>query len=123
MHGRFRLGGRPAEIAVDRATASRSTARSTRALSVKDPAELPWKSLGVDYVLESTGLFTDFEKASGHLKAGAKRVDHLGADQERSGRRCRPSVSASTTTPTTRRGTPSSATRAAPPTASPRWRR
>jgi glyceraldehyde 3-phosphate dehydrogenase len=40
----------------------------------KTPDELPWKELGIDYVIESTGLFTDFEKASGHLKAGAKKV-------------------------------------------------
>jgi glyceraldehyde 3-phosphate dehydrogenase len=36
--------------------------------------ELPWKELGVQYVIESTGLFTDKEKAAGHLKAGAKKV-------------------------------------------------
>jgi glyceraldehyde 3-phosphate dehydrogenase len=40
----------------------------------KTPAELPWKSLGVEYVLECTGLFTDYEKAKGHLDAGAKKV-------------------------------------------------
>lgn len=40
----------------------------------KDPALLPWKELGVDVVIESTGRFTDKEGASGHLKAGAKRV-------------------------------------------------
>ena len=73
MQGRFRLGGRPADIAVvsDGFTVD---GKGTHAISVRDPAELPWKNLGVDYVLESTGLFTDFEKASGHLKAGAKRV-------------------------------------------------
>ena len=42
--------------------------------AVKDLADLPWKSLGVDYVIESTGLFTDSEKAKGHLAAGAKKV-------------------------------------------------
>lgn len=42
--------------------------------AVKDPAELPWKALGVDVVLECTGLFTDREKAGAHLKAGAKKV-------------------------------------------------
>jgi len=36
--------------------------------------EMPWKQMGVEYVIESTGLFTDMEKASGHLKAGAKKV-------------------------------------------------
>jgi glyceraldehyde 3-phosphate dehydrogenase len=46
----------------------------TRCVSVKDPGALPWKDLGVDYVLESTGLFTDFEGASKHVAAGAKRV-------------------------------------------------
>lgn len=40
----------------------------------KDPAELPWKDLNVDIVIESTGVFTDREGASKHLKAGAKRV-------------------------------------------------
>ncbi len=43
-------------------------------VSAKDPSGLPWKDLGVDIVIESTGLFTDAEKAKGHLAAGAKRV-------------------------------------------------
>jgi glyceraldehyde 3-phosphate dehydrogenase len=43
-------------------------------LSVKDPAQLPWKAMGVDYVVESTGLFTEAAKASAHITAGAKRV-------------------------------------------------
>lgn len=47
---------------------------STKCVSVRDPAELPWGELGVDYVLESTGLFTDHQGASKHLTAGAKRV-------------------------------------------------
>jgi glyceraldehyde 3-phosphate dehydrogenase len=72
-HRRFQLGGKPAEV-----TASDDgftvNGKKTRTLSVKDPAQLPWKDLGVDYVLESTGLFTDFEGASGHLKGGARRV-------------------------------------------------
>ena len=43
-------------------------------MATKDPSQLPWKALGADYVIESTGLFTDVEKASGHLAAGAKKV-------------------------------------------------
>jgi glyceraldehyde 3-phosphate dehydrogenase len=43
-------------------------------LAIRDPKELPWKSLGVDVVLECTGLFTDRAKAEGHLTAGAKKV-------------------------------------------------
>jgi glyceraldehyde 3-phosphate dehydrogenase len=43
-------------------------------VSAKSPADLPWKKLGVDYVIESTGLFTEGEKAKGHLAAGAKKV-------------------------------------------------
>jgi len=43
-------------------------------LAEKDPSLLPWGKLGVDVVIESTGRFTDYDKASLHLKAGAKRV-------------------------------------------------
>ena len=43
-------------------------------LQEKDPAQLPWKDLGIDIVVESTGFFTDFAKAEAHIKAGAKRV-------------------------------------------------
>src|SRR5216117_3315499 len=45
-----------------------------RVVSAKTPAELPWKELRVDVVIESTGLFTEAEKASGHRAAGAKKV-------------------------------------------------
>ncbi|MBI2616249.1 MAG: type I glyceraldehyde-3-phosphate dehydrogenase [Gemmatimonadetes bacterium] len=68
VHGRFR-GTAEAEsdgICVN--------GKSVRVLSVKDPAQLPWKDLGVDVVLESTGLFTDRDKAAAHLSAGAKKV-------------------------------------------------
>lgn len=43
-------------------------------MATKEPSQLPWKELGVEYVIESTGLFTDSEKAKGHLDAGAKKV-------------------------------------------------
>ncbi|MDP2681515.1 MAG: type I glyceraldehyde-3-phosphate dehydrogenase [Deltaproteobacteria bacterium] len=42
--------------------------------AIKDPAQLPWKDLKIDVVLECTGLFTDKEKAAGHITAGAKKV-------------------------------------------------
>ena len=45
-----------------------------KVLSVKDPAQLPWKDLGVDIVFESTGIFTDRDGAAKHLAAGAKKV-------------------------------------------------
>ncbi len=48
--------------------------RSIKVLAVKDPGSLPWKDLGVDYAIESTGLFTDADKAKAHLAAGAKKV-------------------------------------------------
>ena len=47
---------------------------SIRVLSEKDPAKLPWKELGVDVVLESTGRFTDRDQAALHLKGGARKV-------------------------------------------------
>ena len=45
-----------------------------RVVAAKDPTGLPWKEFGVDLVIESTGLFTEAEKAKGHLQAGAKKV-------------------------------------------------
>jgi glyceraldehyde 3-phosphate dehydrogenase len=54
------------EIAID--------GKSIRIFSEKDPAKLPWKDQGVDFVIESTGFFTDREAARQHLDAGAKKV-------------------------------------------------
>lgn len=48
--------------------------RSIRIFAEKDPESLPWKELGVDYVIESTGVFNNREKLSKHLKAGASKV-------------------------------------------------
>jgi glyceraldehyde 3-phosphate dehydrogenase len=45
-----------------------------KVVSARDPSQLPWKEMGVDLVIEATGLFTDVEKAKGHLTAGAKKV-------------------------------------------------
>ena len=48
--------------------------REIKVLQITDPAQLPWKDLGVDIVIESTGRFTDADKARVHLEAGAKKV-------------------------------------------------
>ena len=48
--------------------------RSIKVFSERDPAQIPWSEMGVDLVIESTGLFTDADKAAGHLKGGAKKV-------------------------------------------------
>ncbi|MCL4514857.1 MAG: type I glyceraldehyde-3-phosphate dehydrogenase [Firmicutes bacterium] len=48
--------------------------KAVKVLAEKDPAALPWGKLGVDIVIESTGLFTDAEKAKKHLEAGARKV-------------------------------------------------
>jgi glyceraldehyde 3-phosphate dehydrogenase len=74
MHGLLRFHGEPAVVS---ATENSFTVngRVTKTTAEKDPAKLPWKDLGVQYVLESTGLFTDFERASLHISGGgAKRV-------------------------------------------------
>ena len=68
VHGKF-----PGTIAVD-GDAMVVNGDRIRVLAQKNPAELPWGALGVDVVLESTGLFTSKEKASAHLKGGAKKV-------------------------------------------------
>ena len=74
-HGPF-----PGSVAVDGDSMIVSGDRSgkggdrIKVLAMRNPAELPWKSLGVDVVLECTGRFTAREKAELHLKAGAKKV-------------------------------------------------
>src|SRR5215216_1556327 len=67
------LGNLDADV---RATADGITVAGDqfKVLSMKDPAQLPWKDLGVDIVFESTGIFTDRDGASKHLAAGAKKV-------------------------------------------------
>jgi glyceraldehyde 3-phosphate dehydrogenase len=68
IHGRF-----PHEVttAGDTISVGREKFKVT---AIKDPAQLPWKALGIDVALECTGIFTSKEKASAHLAAGAKRV-------------------------------------------------
>ncbi len=68
VHGRFPgdIGARADSLSVD--------GDSIKVLSEKDPAKLPWKDLGVELVLESTGRFTDRDQAALHLTGGAKKV-------------------------------------------------
>jgi glyceraldehyde 3-phosphate dehydrogenase len=67
------LGNLPDEVKVEGDTIH-VAGRSIKVLAVKDPAQLPWKSIGVEYAVESTGLFTDADKARAHISAGAKKV-------------------------------------------------
>jgi len=67
------LGNLPDEVKVEGDSIA-VAGRKVKVLSSKDPAQLPWKDLKVDYVIESTGLFTDAAKAKAHLAAGAKKV-------------------------------------------------
>ena len=67
-HGRF-----PGQVSVDGDSMMVNGDR-IRVLAERDPAKLPWGSLGVDVVLECTGLFTTKEKCGAHLKGGAKKV-------------------------------------------------
>jgi glyceraldehyde 3-phosphate dehydrogenase len=68
VHGRF-----PGDVSA-RADSLSVEGDSIKVLSEKDPAKLPWKELGVELVLESTGRFTDREQAALHLTGGAKKV-------------------------------------------------
>jgi glyceraldehyde 3-phosphate dehydrogenase len=67
-HGRF-----PQKVRVDGDSIVVNNDR-IRVVAERDPAKLPWKSLGIDVVLECTGLFTSKAKAGAHLQAGAKKV-------------------------------------------------
>jgi glyceraldehyde 3-phosphate dehydrogenase len=67
------LGRLPEDVSVDGDTIKVGS-RSLKILAEKDPAQLPWKDLNVDVVVESTGFFTDATKAKAHLDGGAKKV-------------------------------------------------
>jgi len=68
VHGKFSA---PVEVKEDQLVVE---GRSIKILAQKDPKDLPWRELGVDYVIESTGRFTEREGAGRHLSAGAKKV-------------------------------------------------
>ena len=67
------LGNLPDEVRAEGDTIQ-VAGRKIKVLAVKDPAQLPWKDLGVEYAIESTGLFADADKAAAHMSAGAKKV-------------------------------------------------
>ncbi|MEM1307053.1 MAG: type I glyceraldehyde-3-phosphate dehydrogenase [Pseudomonadota bacterium] len=69
VHGRY-----PGTVNVDGDHLHIGYGQPIRVLSERDPSKLPWGDMGVDVVMECTGIFTDKEKASAHLEAGAKRV-------------------------------------------------
>ena len=68
VHGRF-----PGEVRVDGDSLDVGMG-PIKVLAERDPKKLPWQSLGIDIVMECTGIFTDRDKAAAHLEAGAKRV-------------------------------------------------
>jgi glyceraldehyde 3-phosphate dehydrogenase len=77
VHGRFRhaLATRKSHPSVDGNDVLVVGGREVKCIpAAKDPSQLPWRALGVDYVIESTGLFTDAARAKGHLTAGAQKV-------------------------------------------------
>jgi glyceraldehyde 3-phosphate dehydrogenase len=68
VHGRF-----PGEVTVKGDSIDCGTG-PIKVTAIKDPTQLPWKDLGIDIVMECTGIFTSKDKAAAHLTAGAKRV-------------------------------------------------
>lgn len=74
MHGRFMIDGKPAEISAGDNSFT-VNGYTTKTMAERDPANLPWGDMGIDYVLESTGLFTTAEAAQKHIdNNGCKRV-------------------------------------------------
>ena len=69
VHGKF-----PGEVNFTNDTMDVGLGYPIKVLAERDPKKLPWKQLGIDIVMECTGIFTDKDKASVHLEAGAKRV-------------------------------------------------
>ncbi|MCL4550435.1 MAG: type I glyceraldehyde-3-phosphate dehydrogenase [Bacteroidetes bacterium] len=77
IHGKFRgtLGSEKSSSSVEADDVLVVNGHKIKCIMAqKDPSQLPWKELGVEIVIESTGLFTDSEKAKGHIAAGAKKV-------------------------------------------------
>lgn len=68
VHGRFKgsVEAKDGKLVVE--------GKAIHIFAEKDPANIPWGSVSADYVVESTGVFTTTEKASAHLKGGAKKV-------------------------------------------------
>jgi len=67
------MGRYPGDVVVD-GDVLRTEHQTAKMLEVRSPAELPWKELGVDFVVESTGVFRTRDQIAGHIAAGAKKV-------------------------------------------------
>jgi glyceraldehyde 3-phosphate dehydrogenase len=76
VHGHFRfpITTEKSAGAADDDTIIVNGCKTKCIMATKEPSQLPWKDLGVEYVIESTGLFTEADKARGHIAAGAKKV-------------------------------------------------
>lgn len=77
VHGRFKHDVKTEKSKPELAEADTLVVNGDKVkcvMATREPKDLPWKELGCDYVIESTGLFTDADKAAGHIAAGAKKV-------------------------------------------------
>lgn len=92
MHGRFQADVSSSDKGII------VNGRSIPVYAERDPANLPWKEIGAEYVIESTGLFLTKEKAAGHIAAGAKHVV-MSAPSEAAGAATSSGIMSSTETP------------------------
>jgi len=68
-HGNFK-----GEISLDSENNLVVNGKTIKVYQERDPANIPWAKAGAEYIVESTGVFTTLDKASAHLKGGAKKV-------------------------------------------------
>ncbi|KAJ7300134.1 hypothetical protein O6H91_Y065200 [Diphasiastrum complanatum] len=70
VHGKWKKG----DLEVKDSKTLHFSGKPVAVYGIKDPAQIPWGETGAEYVVESTGVFTDKEKAAAHIKGGAKKV-------------------------------------------------